>query len=271
MSEGFVYYLGNTFFGAIVGLVIISLFFNHLTSFEYGFTRIGSAFAVLLSIVPSAIQPVTISMLSSENAKNIYLKSLQIRIIPFFSTLVLAGISFNLELILGFTFGAKYIGAQDIVFGMILVQIPNIYLGLINNYQVGAGHLNYIGWVAIIGNIGMIGFSLLLMPMFGIKGYFGAMYITTFISLALIAYKEYYKTKQLTVEDWNSLFIILGLIGLSYIMMYVAPNYLRIPLTIAVIIIASILFWLFCMRQEEKDFLIAESTRRRLWFSFKRQ
>ena len=117
----------------------------------------------------------------------------------------------------------------------------------------------------------MIGFSLVLVPLFGIKGYFAAMYLTTFISLALMAYKEYYKTKQLAREDWNSLFIILGMIGLSYIMMYIAPNYLRIPLTIIVLITAAILFWFFSLRPEEKNYLIAESTRSRLWFSEKRQ
>lgn len=262
MEEGLIYYIGNTFLGAIAGLVVISLFFNHLSAFDYGFTRVGNAFAVILSIVPSAIQPVTISLLSVENARNIYVKSLQIRLIPFFSTLMLVIVSFNMELILGLLFGETYIGAKDIVFGMILVQIPNIYLGLINNYQVGVGHLNFVGGVAIAGTATMIGSALYLVPMFGIKGYFGSIYFATILSLILVAFREYFRTGQLTHTDWNSVILIGGLVILSYVMMYLAPNYLRIPLTLGVILSASFLFWKYCMVDAEKQFVVMETRRR---------
>lgn len=264
MSEGFIYYVGNTFLGAMTGLVTISLFFNHLTSFDYGFTRIGNAFAMLLAIVPSAIQPVTISLLSVENAKNIYIKSLQIRLIPFMSTLILMIAAFNMELILGVFFGSNYIGAKDIVFGMILIQIPNTYLGLINNYQVGAGHLNYIGFVAILGCLIMMGCSLYLIPLFGIKGYFASIYIATILALILVAYREYFTKNQLTIYDWRSVFLIGGMIVLSYLMMYVVPEYLRIPFTFIAIIAASFLFWWFCMLYEERKFLLVELNQRLL-------
>lgn len=266
MEEGLIYYIGNTFLGAIAGLVIISLFFNHLSAFDYGFTRIGNAFAVILSIVPSAIQPVTISLLSVENARNIYIKSLQIRLIPFFSTLMLVVVSFNMELMLGLLFGETYIGAKDIVFGMILVQIPNIYLGLINNYQVGVGHLNFVGSVAIAGSAAMIGSALYLMPMFGIKGYFASIYIATIFSLSLVAFREYFRTGQLTRTDWNSVILIGGLIILSYAVMYLAPNYLRIPFTLLIITTASYLFWKYCMVEAEKQFILMEARRRGIHF-----
>lgn len=262
MADGFIYYVGNTLLGSIVGLVIISLFFNYLTPFDYGFTRIGNAFAVLLSIVPSALQPVTLSLLSVENVRNIYIKSLQLRIIPFISTLVLVIVSFNMEFILGLLFGPNYIGAKDIVFGMILVQIPNIYLGLINNYQVGAGYLNFVGFVSIVCCALMIGASVYLVPLFGLKGYFAAMYISTLVGLVLVAYKEYYKRNRLSKVDWNSFWLISVMIAMSYMMMYIVPNFLRIPLTIISIVLAIFLFWQLCIENAEKEMLLVERRKR---------
>ena len=261
LSDGFIYYFGNTFLVAIVGLVIISLFFNHLTSYEYGFTRIGNAFAVILSIVPAAIQPVTISMLSVHHERNEYIKSLQLRIIPFMSTLMLLLVSFNLELMLGLMFGNNYKGARDIVFGMILVQIPYIYQGLINNYQIGKGNLNFVGWVAIVGCLSMIGFSFYLVPLYGVKGYFGAMYISTFFGLSMLAHKEFYKKGKLHKHDWNSILLNLALIGVAYLGMYFLPDIWRIPATILVLIGAGILFWNLSIETEEKEFLLSQKSR----------
>lgn len=258
LADGFIYYAGNTFLGAMVGLVTISLFYKYLTSYEYGFTRIGNAVGVILSILPAAIQPVTISLLSVEHARNNYLKSIQIRIIPFLSTVFLVAITFNLELILNVFFGHEYIGARNIVFGMVLVQIPYLYLGLINNYQVGIGNLNFIGWVAIMGCLIMIGGCFLFIPWWGIKGYFAAMYISTFAALGLVAFKEYYKKGQLSQIDWNSIWTNLFLAILAYCMMYMLPNPIRIPVTILVMGLSAFFFWRFCMDVSERALILAE-------------
>lgn len=259
-SRGFIYYFGNTLLGAITGLVGISLFYKYLSSEDYGFTRIGAAFSSVLTIVPAAIQPVTISFLSAEK-RGEYLKSVQIRFIPFLSTILLVIVSFNMDLILGITFGSQYLQAKYIVFGMILLQIPTIYLGLINNFQVGAGFLNYTGFVATIGSLTMIAASFTFIPWLGLIGYFLALFLTNIISLLMMAVKEYRNVKTISSIDRNSLILNLILIILAYLMMDDGKPPIKIVITLVVMSLSSILFWNLCLSSEERDKLKAERNR----------
>ena len=266
MAEGFIYYFGNTFLGAISGLITISLFFKYLSSFDYGFTRIGYTFALMLSIIPAAIQPVTISMLSMKHERNTYLKSLQLRIIPFFSALAFVVVAFNLEFFVKIFFGNDYLGARDIVFAMMLIQVPNIYLGLLNNYQTGAGHLNYVGTIGIIGSLMMIGLAFWLVPLYGMKGYFASFYTPTLFALGLLTFREYFQQSKLTHADIYSALIVLVILILSYFIFNYVDPIIRVPLTGVVVLTAAWLFWKYCMDGSEKSLLLREAHRVKLLY-----
>jgi O-antigen/teichoic acid export membrane protein len=251
-QEGFFYYIGNTLLGAISGLVMISLFYKHLSPVDYGFTRIGSAFGAILTIIPTAIQPVTISFLSADQS-NQYLKSVQTRIIPFLSMVLVSIVAFNMDLILGIIFGIEYLNARYIVFGMILLQIPTIYLGLINNFQVARGHMNFVGFVAIIGCALLIGSSFLLIPKYGVGGYIGALCISTFVSLILILRREYMFSFSIKNRQISAIILIILLGSVSALMVYISPGYLGIPFSLLFSILVIWIFWLACLIPEEKE------------------
>jgi O-antigen/teichoic acid export membrane protein len=263
LSSGFLYYFGNTFLVAVISLVTISLFYRYLTSFDYGFMRIGNAFAILFSLIPTAMQPVTISMLATRDDRHRYVKSIQFRIIPFFSVLLFILLSFNLEVIIPLLFGKNYLGAINIVLGMILLQILNIYLGLINTFQIGSGNMNYIGVVASITCIFLLGSYFYMVPRYGILGYFLSLYTATLISLGAMAIKEFYKTQQLNRQDYISIILIGGLLLFSLFTVIYMPFFVRIFLSVILIGLAFILFWKYCLTAHERLMVVLEYSKRR--------
>jgi O-antigen/teichoic acid export membrane protein len=257
-SQGFLFFLGNTFLPAVSNLVIISLFYKYLTSSEYGYIRIGTALESLLTIIPAALQPVTISMLSRESDRHEQLKSFQIRVIPFLAILMFIVITFNLPMLMQLLFGANYTGAAGMVYWMILIQIPFMYLGLMNNYQVGKGHLNFIGITAVMGCLCLIFGSWWLIPRLGMTGYFVAQYLATALALLAVGLREYREEGKLSRADINSMGLTVILLGLSYFVFWNAHEYLRIPLTILTLLVACWIFWKTALSKFEREKLLRE-------------
>lgn len=258
-SEGLVYFIGNVFLPALSNLVIISQFYKHLSSTEYGFLRIGTSIEVFLTIIPAALQPVTISLLAKESKLSNYMKSIQIRLLPVLSAFVLILVAFNMQLVLTLFFGPNYLAASSIVYWMILLQVLFLYQGLINNFLVGAGNLNFVGYVAIIGILLMISVTLLLIPILGINGYFIGQYIATGVGLSILSFKEFYKKKILNKVDWISFLIVGILMIISFVGMRLTHEYLRIPLSILTVIIGLFLFWKYALTSAERLKLLQET------------
>jgi len=258
-KQGFVYYLGNTFFVAVAGLVTVSLFYKYLTPVDYGYLRIGNALAVLFTIIPATLQPITVTFLSWNNEGQDYLKSLQLRIIPFLSSLLLIFLLLNLELVIRVFFGPSYSGAWNVVFGILLLQIFTTYLSLINAYHVGHGNLNFIGYVSIITCLFLLAASFILVPQYGIVGYFIALYAANFLSLSLVFFKEIQRKNWFKREDVITIIIIGLSILVSSIMAFWAAPLIKFLFSIMILSFSAFLFWKSSLSNWERELFLSEA------------
>ena len=250
ISSGFIYYIGNTFLVAISGLVTISVFYKYLSPDEYGYLRIATAISVILSIIPSAIQPVNLSKIFLDGDQK-RLKSVQIRIIPFITIFIFLLISSNLFLLISILFGPNYTSGTEFIYYIILLQIPAIYLGIFSNFITASGALNFIGFVAVIGTFTLMISLTILTPIFKIDAYIYSSFITTFLSLLLVVLKELKSNNYIHKLEAISFLINILILSLNLIFIYYFPTF-GILIALLLITTYSLLSYNFCFTDDEK-------------------
>lgn len=250
ISTGFIYYIGNTFLVAMSGLVTISVFYKYLSPDEYGYLRIATAISVILSIIPSAIQPVNLSKIFLDGDQK-RLKSFQIRIIPFITIFIFLLISPNLSLLISILFGPNYMSGTEFIFYIILLQIPAIYLGVFSNFITASGALNFIGFVAVIGTFTLMISLTILTPIFKMDAYIYSLSITTFLSLLLVILKELRSNNYIHKLETTSFLINIMILGLNLILIYYFPTF-GILVALLLMTTYSLFSYYFCFADDEK-------------------
>lgn len=189
-NEGFVYYVGNTLVGAIVTIVLVKLFAKHISLEYYGYLRIGSSLAAILGIIPAAIQPVTINFLSKDNLTGNSLKSVQIRFLVFFIILITILILIFLNPIISILFGSIYLTGKDVILFLVSIQIIILTSGIISNFLVASGHTSFIGIVSTFSVLANLVLAMILIPKFGIYGFYISHFSGYFLGFVAMCYKE---------------------------------------------------------------------------------
>jgi O-antigen/teichoic acid export membrane protein len=214
--EGFVYYLGNIFAGAIFNIVLIGLFSKFIGIEEFGYVRIATAMVAMMSIVPAAVQSVNITFLARNEVRGIELKSMQLRYISVACFLISMVLLCYLNFLIKTFFGAVYLAGREIFVFIILLNMMIVVSAVITSFLVSKGHGTYVGIVSSISVILNIVASLLLIPRIGIYGYYIGQTIGFGLGFILVTYKEF---KEYNYPDLRSLrklaaVLVLGLGGI---------------------------------------------------------
>ena len=256
-NEGFVYYVGNTLVGAIVTIVLVKLFVKHISLEDYGYLRIGSNLAAILGIIPAAIQPVTINFLSKDNLTGNSLKSVQIRFLVFFILLITIIILIFLNPIISILFGSIYLMGKDVILFLVSIQIIILTSGVISNFLVASGHASFIGVVSTFSVLVNLVLAMILIPRFGIYGFYISHFTGYFLGFIAICYKEaIHLNFVFSVETKYMiglyLFSILGLFP-----MFLVNSFIIIGIYgFLLIVFLMIVFFHKVMKQNERNVLL---------------
>jgi O-antigen/teichoic acid export membrane protein len=73
LQDGFWFYFGNTLLGAISGLFTITLFSQYISVEDFGFLRIAASINAITAIIPTALLPVTLTIISRNSNKYVFI------------------------------------------------------------------------------------------------------------------------------------------------------------------------------------------------------
>jgi len=256
-NEGFVYYVGNTLVGAIVTIVLVQLFAKHISLEDYGYLRIGSSLAAILGIIPAAIQPVTINFLSKDNLTGNSLKSVQIRFLVFFIILITMLILIFLNPIISLLFGSIYLVGKDVILFLISIQIIILVSGIISNFLVASGHTSFIGVISTFSVLANLVLSIILIPKFGIYGFYISHFAGYFLGFLAMCYKEANNINFVFSSETKYMIglYILSILGLLPIFLF--DSFIIVgAYGFLLIIFMMIVFYYKVMKQNEKIVLL---------------
>lgn len=256
-NEGFIYYVGNTLVGAIVTIVLVQLFAKHISLEDYGYLRIGSSLAAILGIIPAAIQPVTINFLSKDNITGNSLKSVQIRFLIFFIILITILILIFLNPIITVLFGSIYLVGIDIILFLVSIQIIILASGIVSNFLVASGHTSFIGVVSTFSVLANLVLSIILIPKFGIYGFYISHFAGYFLGFLALCYKEANHINFVfsTETKYMIALYLLSILGLLPIFLF--DSFIVVGVYgFLLIFFMMIVFYYKVMKQNEKNVLL---------------
>jgi O-antigen/teichoic acid export membrane protein len=188
---GFPYYFGNTFLGSVIGLPLMGLVSKYGGLEELGYLRVAMSLAALVSFIPVAIAPATLSYLSTnarEDKESSYVKSVHLRI-AWTATLVPASIlSLVLPTIINLLFGAAYQSAVVLawlyLWMMVLACINDIFVKCL----VADGRTIRICWASSLSVSTWVIACMVLVPHYSATGFSIGRIISQLVMLGLTIY-----------------------------------------------------------------------------------
>lgn len=255
LKEGFWFYFGNTFLGAIAGLFTITLFSKYISIESFGFLRIAASINAITAIIPSALMPVTLSVLSRHSEQDtIRIKSFQIRYvfgaIFLFTSLLLLGIKPVIDLL----FNAEYEKGLVLICPLILVNIIILMQGLFSNFLIAGGKMKFLGTISTLSIVLHIILSYLLIPGLGNTGYLISWLVPQFLSHLLTTIKEFSSNqsyKKIKEIKWFYLITIPALFITFYAGFLPISDPLRVYVLICIIPLYFIAFIKFAVSGQE--------------------
>jgi O-antigen/teichoic acid export membrane protein len=169
-----------------------------------GDLRIAQSLCQLVSFLPSAITPVTISILSEtyteeNNQDYIKFRSLHFRSNWLFSFPIATFLGLASYSIVKLLFGDEFISAIPLVILMSWWSLLTIVVENFNLYSLSAGNTILIAISSISQKILVIGFSLLLIPQLGGAGYAMGLIIGGLVQLIIMIVSSWKKFGQLFI------------------------------------------------------------------------
>lgn len=252
--NGFIYYIGNTLVGAIVTLSLIGLFSNFISIKDFGYMRIGASLSAILGVFIGSLQPVTIRLLSNSDFNANRLKSFQLRVV---TCLLFIGIFFIVAFInpiISLLFGDNYLEGKQIIVFMLLMQIIIFVSSLISNFQVAANNTKFIGVISAGGALLNLILSFLLIPKYGIYGFYLSHFLGYIFGAIMLVYKEMtnniYDDRQKIYLAFSS--ILFGTF-LLYLFDYIAYFYIQIFAQILTLSFLGAIFYKYILSEDERD------------------
>ncbi|MBP6302548.1 MAG: oligosaccharide flippase family protein [Bacteroidia bacterium] len=206
LQDGFWFYFGNTLLGAISGLFTITLFSQYISVEDFGFLRIAASINAITAIIPTALLPVTLTIISRKSNKDVFLiKSVQIRYvfssIFIFTIVLLMFITPLIELL----FSSEYNKGLELICPLILINVIILMQGIFSNFLIAEGKMTFLGTISTISIILHIVLSFTLVPLYGNLGYVAAWLIPQSVSHIITSLKSlsindfYKKHKEIKV------------------------------------------------------------------------
>ncbi len=174
-KAGFVMYLGNTFMPALANFYVIALITRYLPNEQFGYIRIASALTSFFSIIPSAMQPVTMSFIAEHEGKesqSTQLQDIQIRYLIGLSLIIALLLITMIPILIPILFGVEYLPGTEFIALLILINIgATLPSGLFGNFLMAQGKGWYVGLWSIFSTLCTVLILYYCMPMVGDKGY----------------------------------------------------------------------------------------------------
>jgi O-antigen/teichoic acid export membrane protein len=259
LSEGLWLYVGSTLLGALGGLVTIRLFNQYISIEEFGFLRIAASINAITAIIPTALMPVTLTLLSGKSAdKGVRLKSFQIRYISSLILIFTVILLFFLPQLLRWIFGAAYLKGEFLIGSMLLINIIVLLQGIYSNFLIAQGKMSFLGTVSTIGILLHIILCFLLVPSYQNIGYLIAWGVPQLLSHIITVGKEFSSEKGYSKDRKTKLFY-LTFVAISF---YIAiihftmqASHMNTSLLAAGVLVYCVIFYKFVISDEERQAL----------------
>lgn len=191
LKSGFIYYFGNTLFGALFGMTTIILFSKYLNLVDFTYLRFSGALNSLINFLPTSLLPLMLTYLSKSNKSELnFLKFLQLRYFLFFLVFTsLVTITF-LKPFINFLFGNSYSSGATIISILILVNLFTQLTNMFSNFLIAEGKMNYVGIISFLSLLILMISMTFFIPKYGINGYLFSYLIIQSISFLLLFLKD---------------------------------------------------------------------------------
>lgn len=255
---GFPFYMGSAL-SAILTIPIMGEIGRIAGVETLGYVRIGQSVNQIISFIPAAIQPVTISILSEAyvNPEQEFheLQSVHLRFNWFTTltiTIILNTCSYLLVILL---FGEKFQIAVPIVIGMNWIAFMTVLSENFNLYSLSAGKTKEIAIGSIAQKIILTILSLLLVPISGAAGFIWAYLtgLTIQIIIMLIALWKAFENKLKMYICLLTILTFINMIIIYYLNSLKLLVYLQLLIGIFLILIFSLLGFKYVISLEEKQ------------------
>ena len=259
-TNGFVYYIGSTLFGSIIGLLTISLFSKYVDIVDFSNFRIASSIIALINFFPIGLSSITIPYLSQSNEfEAINLKKFQFRFIIFLTLFISIILYIFLVPFVSLLFGNQYLNGINYISYLIFLNFFTQTTTIINNFLISSKKNNFVGLISIFHSFIII-FSLkYFISNYGFNGYLFINFSTVIIIIAILLFKEF-----LTTDYQKDKYNIISFLILSYIIIFIILiilNLIKIKIifyTINLLIITfySLFFYKYFITTNEKNKLL---------------
>lgn len=255
LNESLIYYTGNILIGAIANFIVVLYFNKYIGISEYGYLRISASLIAIVTIIPVALQPVTLTFLSGDVENNNYLKSIQLRYVMSFAIIVSFLLICFIDPIILYLFGNSYLNGKMIYVTMILIQIMIIYSSLISNFLVSSGHTNFVGISSTIGALCFLLLLITLTPVYKLNGYFIAYFIGYGVGFLILLYKEFSINAYEEISQILSVNIILILGASSYMLTLDSSMSFKLLISAIFIALSVIISYRMIMTNSEQKII----------------
>lgn len=218
LGKGVPYFIGNTLFGAVAGILLVGIFTTHIGYEELGYVRIGLSLAGLLMIMPNAVKTVTITYLARAGAAAREFFSIQVRYVFFLIVASTLSVLAALNPLVILLFGEPYQAGMSVFAMVLLIHAIFSMQQLVNGFIVGKGMLVLSGMTNGIVVLFYILTSVMLIPRWGLPGYyvaFGGSYMMGLIALLLVTFSN-------TRERSKSLVLYYSIVSLLVVLAVIA-------------------------------------------------
>lgn len=268
LKFGFPYYLGNTLLGALVGLPLMGLVSQYGGLEQLGYLRVSLSMAALISFIPTAIAPATISYLSASLANDKqsykYLKSLHLRgvwILLLVPTVIACLI---LPELIQFLFGSAYQQAAPLAWIYLWTSALAGITSVLVQYLVVSGKTVRVALSNLLLVICWVLFSLILVPRYSAVGFLIAQSIGQLVGFLYILQPS---LNDLTKEDTflliklsciSEMLFLYSLFVSFFVTSYIVRYFLVFPTLLLVIFTLFYNILSYAEKKRLKDTLITK-------------
>lgn len=252
-KEGFIYYGGNILAGAIFNFALIGLFSKYIGLDQYGYVRIANAIVAIMSVVPAAFQSVTLTYLAKEENEGAAIKSAQLRLVSIMSFMFSVILICYIKIIIHVLFGREYSAGWEIFVFILLLNIVTIINSLLTSFLVSKGFGSYVGWVSTIGVALNAVLSFILIPHWGIYGFFVGQAVGFGFGFLMVLRKEFtlFLYPDQVVLNKMAIVMLAGVFFLVPVFLQMEGIWMEIYKVIYILIVGLILFQVAISREEK--------------------
>ncbi|NTW21333.1 MAG: oligosaccharide flippase family protein [Nostocales cyanobacterium W4_Combined_metabat2_030] len=235
MDFGFPYYAGNAFISVVTVPMMGEL--GRIAGIEtLGQVRIGQSLGQIVNLLPGAIAPVAISILSEAHGneeKNFHrLKSVHLRGNWLISLTLVMFVSLGAHPLIFFLFSNSYQNAIPVVIGLSWANLLMVISGSLNIYSLSVGRSRLVAFASICQKFIYISMTFWLMPTLGGIGFVLGLLLGTGLQILLIFAALWSETESILKNQ----VLILSVCTLIIFGLVTMTNTLNLSLPVSIIV-----------------------------------